>query len=94
LISSNSRYAQSSIITENVKGKDVQYITPSSPSAFTFKYNYYVVNGSDRIDNIGAAFFGDPTQWYLIGDANPQIMSWFSITPGTIIRIPSVSVSR
>jgi hypothetical protein len=93
MIASNSRYANSALVTEDVNGKDTIYITPSAPVSYTFKYSYYIVNGSDRIDNIAAAYFGDPTQWYLIGDANPQVMNWLSIPAGTIIRIPQVAVS-
>lgn len=93
MIAANSRYSNSKLVTETVNDNDVLYITPSSPTAYTFAFNYYVVDGSDRIDNIAAAFLSDPTQWYLIGDANPQIMNWLEISPGTIIRIPRVSVN-
>lgn len=93
MIASNSRYADSQLITETINGKDRVYITPSAPKSYTFSYSYYITNGSDRIDNIAAAFFTNPTQWHMIGDANPQIMNWLSIEPGTIIRVPQVSVS-
>jgi len=93
MISSKSRYANSKIVTQTVNGKDVQYITPSAPVSYTFQYNYYVTNGSDRIDNIANGFVGDAQQWHVVGDANPQIMEWFQIPPGTILRIPRVSVA-
>lgn len=88
MISSSSRYANSKIVTQTIKGRDIQYITPSAPVSYTFQYNYYISNGSDRIDNIANGFLGNPQQWYVIGDANPQIMKWFDIAPGTILRIP------
>jgi len=95
MISNTSRYANSKLVTGNVKGKgDVIYITPSAPTAYTFRYIFYVVNGSDRIDNVAHAYFSDPTQWYLIGDANPQITNWFTLEPGTVVRIPQVSVAQ
>jgi hypothetical protein len=95
MISNKSRYANSKIVTETIAGKgDVVYITPSAPTAYTFRYIFYTVNGSDRIDDIANAYFSDPTQWHLIGDANPQVINWFSLTPGTIIRIPQVSVPQ
>jgi hypothetical protein len=93
MISSRSRYANSKLVTQTVKGKDVIYVTPSPAVSFTFQYSYYIIDGSDRIDNIASAFIGDPTQWYTIGSANPEIMQWFSVPPGTIVRIPKVSVS-
>lgn len=93
MIASNSRYANSNLVTQTINGKDIIFITPSSPIAYTFAFNYYIVDGSDRIDNITAAFLSDPTQWFVIGDANPQIMNWLSIEPGTIIRIPRVAIN-
>lgn len=93
MISSKSRYANSKIVTQSVNGKDVRYITPSAGQSFTFQFNYYVINGSDRIDNIANAFLGDPQQWHLIADANPQVMQWFNLVPGTVIRIPRISVA-
>lgn len=93
MIASNSRYANSQLVTESVNGNDTLYITPSEPVSYTFTFSYYIVDGSDRIDNIAAAFLSDPTQWYLIGDANPQIMNWLDIPAGTIIRIPRVAVN-
>ena len=93
MIASNSRYVNYSQVTQTVNGKDRLYITPAAPTAFTFQYSFYVVNGSDRVDNIAATFLGDPTQWFLIAQANPQIMNWFNLTAGTIIRIPVLSVT-
>lgn len=93
MIASNSRYVNSVQVTENINGKDLVYITPSSIPAYTFRYTNYVVNGSDRIDNLAATFLGDPTQWFLIARANPQIVNWFTLEPGMIIRIPVVSVT-
>lgn len=93
MISSSSRYANSTLVTENINGNDVVYITPSEAVSYTFQYNYYVINGSDRIDNISNAYLGSPLIWYLIGNANPQIMNWLEVSPGTTIRIPKVSVS-
>lgn len=93
MIASNSRYVDSQQVTENTNGTDVIYITQDAPVAYTFKYTYYVVNGSDRIDNIAATYLGDPTQWFIIAKANPQVMNWLNLTAGTIIRIPAVSVT-
>lgn len=93
MIASNSRYVNSPQVTQNIEGKDTLYITPAAPTAFTFQYSNYVITGSDRIDNLASTFIGDPTQWYLIGQANPQIMNWFNLVPGTIIKIPTVSVA-
>lgn len=93
MISSKSRYKNSKTVTQLVNGKDVVYITPSMPKTYTFSFSNYVVNGSDRIDNISNAFLGDATQWYYIGYANPQILQWFDMPAGELIRVPRVSIN-
>lgn len=93
MIASNSRYVNSVQVTEKVNGRDLIYLTPSAPAAYTFQFTNYIVNGSDRLDNIAASFLGDPTQWFLVANANPQILNWFNLNPGDVIRIPVVSVT-
>jgi nucleoid-associated protein YgaU len=90
MISNNSRYVNSKLVTQTKDdGTQVVVITPSDAASYTFTYTYYAVTGSDRIDTIANAFYGDPTKWWKIGDANPEIMKWDNIPPGTVLRIPN-----
>lgn len=90
MISANSRYVSSKIITSTKNdGTNVLSITPSDAVAFTFTYSFHVTNGAERVDNISYAYYGDPTKWWRIADANPEIMKWDSIPPGTVLRIPN-----
>lgn len=90
MISNNSRYVNSKLVTvEKTNGAQAVVVTPSDATSFTFTYTYYSVTGSDRIDTIANAFYGDPTKWWKIGDANPEIMKWDKIPPGMILRIPN-----
>jgi nucleoid-associated protein YgaU len=90
MISATSRYADSTLVTEPLNdGTDVVVITPGPAVSFTFNYVFYNTNGADRIDDIAYAYYGDPTQWWRIADANPQIMNWLTVPPATIIRIPT-----
>ena len=90
MISSNSRYVDSKLVTvEKTNGSNVVMITPSDPVSYTFSYSFYTVNGSDRIDTISYAFYKDPTKWWKIADANPEIMNWLILSPGTVLRIPN-----
>jgi hypothetical protein len=89
MIGPNSRYSDSLLVTEEQPdGNDVIVITPSDATAYTFNYSLYIVNVSDRIDTLANAFLGDSTKWWLIADANPEVMNWFNLSPGTVIRIP------
>lgn len=90
MISNNSRYVNSTLVTTtNLDGQSAIVITPSEAVAFTFTYSYYVVTGADRIDVIANAYYGDPTLWWRIADANPEIMKWDQVPSGTVIRIPN-----
>lgn len=89
MISANSRYASSSLATQAGTGK--AYILPTQPITQTFQYSFYVVTGADRIDTIAAAFLGDPTQWFLIAQVNPELINFFNLAPGTMLRIPVIA---
>lgn len=89
MIGPNSRYADSLLVTEQKSdGSDVIVITPSDAVAYTFNYSLYIVNVADRIDTLANAFLGDATKWWKLADANPEIMNWSALAPGTVIRIP------
>lgn len=90
MISATSRYANSLVVTVLKNNNDVQVIVPSSAQTYTFNYIFYAFSLQDRIDTISQAFYGDPLQWWRIGDANPEITDWGNVKIGTIIRIPNV----
>jgi hypothetical protein len=89
MISANSRYADSLLVTVSQNGKDRQVITPSNATSYTFNYVFTVTDSSDRLDTIANAFYGDPTKWWQYADANPEIMNWFDLDEGTTLRIPN-----
>lgn len=91
MISASSRYATSTLDTQEIDGQSVIYILPSQPVVTTFQYSFYTVTPADRIDTLAATFLGNPTLWYLIAQVNPQLIDYFLLTPGTILRIPIVA---
>lgn len=91
MIQPGSRYENS--ITETVIGPNGharQIIVDTPPGAYTFSYVSYQVTADDRIDSISADFYGDPTLWWNIANANPEIMDWSVLPVGAIIRIPNI----
>jgi phage tail protein X len=75
---------------DNASGSPISTIVPSSPSDYTFTYSPYQFTGADRLDNLANSFYGDPAAWWSIADANPEILDWSNVAPGTIIRIPDL----
>lgn len=48
----------------------------------------YTVGMSDRIDILAKRFYGDPSYWYIIADANQIENPLFDLKPGKTIYIP------
>jgi phage tail protein X len=57
------------------------------PAQFT--YTIYVTVANDRIDLLANSFYGNSEQWWVIADANPNILFWDQLPAGLILRIPS-----
>ena len=90
MISAESRYADSTVVTVESKTGDRMVIVPGDPSSYTFNYVNYVTKGLDRVDLLSNAFYGDPKIWWRIADANPEIMDWSNLKAGILIRIPNI----
>jgi hypothetical protein len=89
MIATSSRYAASTIVVGNdLAGDDIQIIVPSIQGAYSFSFAYYQLIQFDTLPDIAYENYGDPTLWWVIADANPEILLWDSVTAGTIIRIP------
>ncbi len=77
-------------IQKNLNGKryydTTKYPVPSS----NFNDLYVITQESDRFDNLAFQYYGDPTLWWAISIANPNLPqnSYFP-PPGVQLRIPS-----
>jgi hypothetical protein len=90
MITTYSRYAGSATQTIQVSPTDLRVtIVLGAIRAWAFNFTYYQVISGDRIDLLGRFFFSDDTQWWRIAEANPDILDWTRLVPGTVLRIPS-----
>ena len=89
-IIAGSRYADSKVATVVKDGKDVAVIVPSMQQPFSFKYVSHQVTEGERVDNIAYQYYTDPTMWFRIADANPDVLFWDDLAPGLVLRIPVV----
>lgn len=87
-IASNSRYVENTVITLDVNNGSRNVIAMSEPQVTTFAYITHTYSSDETIENLAYVYLGDPTQWWQIGDANPEIIDWSSLAPGTTLRIP------
>jgi nucleoid-associated protein YgaU len=49
----------------------------------------YQVRAGDRLDALAFKFYRDPRKWWLIADANPDVLTLEQLLePGRLLRIP------
>jgi nucleoid-associated protein YgaU len=56
---------------------------------YTITFVYHQVTAVDTVDGLAATYYNDPTLWWRIADANPEIMLWDTLAVGSLIRIPN-----
>lgn len=88
MIYTNSRYVNQSVL--RVQGSDGQsrptlYRKPTAPAR---RFLHYEAVYGDRMDLLASRFYQDPTLWWVIADANPEVFFPGTIAPGSILRIP------
>lgn len=88
-ISLRSRYNRDAVV--RVAGRDGilrPTIVMAQPAEMSFNYTTYAWQDSDRVDALAQYFYGDETAWWLIADANPEILVWDEVPLGSLLRIP------
>jgi len=90
-ISVFSRYADDTVIpisdTNGVSRPTIIITPPSQP--ITYNITTFTWTQEDQIDYLAFSAYGDETQWWRIANANPEILFWDSVLPGTEIRVPN-----
>ncbi len=84
-----SRYADQPVL--QVMGSDGSYRpTVYGPAPFiNSAFYHHVISLGDRMDLLAEQYLGDPTLWWQIADANPQITyPDIALLPPGISRIP------
>jgi hypothetical protein len=90
-VSQFSRYADDTItpITDTSGVTRSTIIIEPPESAVTYSISTYTWQQDDQIDYLSYSVYGDETQWWRIANANPEILFWDNLTPGSQIRVPN-----
>jgi hypothetical protein len=92
LISRTSRYQRNfTALVADHAGNPQEYIVHRQPVAMTLQVNDYLWTQDDRVDSVAADFYGSETSWWMIAEANPQVLDWTEVAVGTRIRVPRVA---
>lgn len=90
-VSAFSRYAENTISqivgTDGVTRSTIIINPPSQD--MTYSISTYTWQEGDQIDYLAYSAYGDETQWWRIANANPEILFWSTLTPGTQVRVPN-----
>lgn len=88
MIYEGSRYEKAKIATvaSNRAGHQPTVFRETPP---TYGDITVVMRDSDSFESFAHRLYGDPELWWVIADANPQVIYPDQILAGTVIRIPS-----
>ena len=90
MINADSRYTTATITTgAGSDGETRQEMRVAFPRPKSVSYTYYRVVDGERIDTIAHDFFGRADLWLMLADVNPEILDWFDLPPGSVIRVPN-----
>lgn len=88
MITPTSRYANQPVSVVTDERGTHQSVNVQIPGDKTFSFTFYLVEEDDTIDWIAYSELGDGTLWWIIADANPEILDWHHLDPGTVLRLP------
>jgi nucleoid-associated protein YgaU len=77
-------------MAQNLDGLDIRAITWNEPTDTTIRFTWHQVHGEEFIDGIAYDYYGDSTLWWVIANANPEILDYSVLPPGTLLRIPGL----
>lgn len=84
----NSRYNNQTVLRlQSDNGQTYPTVFRAQPK-MPNRFLHYTVKMGDRLDTLANAYYGDPTLWWIIADANPEITYPVALTIGATIRIP------
>jgi nucleoid-associated protein YgaU len=84
MIFKGSRYGSTDVIEAEGARTLATRIIPAAPGALE-----YTVAEGERLDALAARFYGEPTRYWLILDANPDTLNPFELlVPGRSIQVP------
>lgn len=92
MITATSRYAGNRVaLVTNPAGITRTTILHQGETGWSFTYSEYSWTSMDRVDLLAHRYYGDPTLWWIIARANPEIMDWHVLPPGYVVRVPDLT---
>jgi hypothetical protein len=89
-ISPYSRYADNTVVSlVDHNGITRPTIIIETPNERKVSFSTYTWKLGDQIEYLAFSAYGDELAWWIIANANPEILFWDSLTPGVTVRVPN-----
>ena len=89
---SSSRYASATM--DFISVNDDNLVTPvlfyNFDDIYDVNYSVHYYSKGERLDQLAFRYYGRPDFWWVFVEYNPEIKDFFTITPGTPLRVPNV----
>lgn len=85
-----SRYEDTEVVSSPFRGGILYGRELRKTPEQEFFFTFHKVQEGDRIDLLAAKYYGDVTLWWMICDANPELIDWMWLPSGIMLRIPNV----
>lgn len=89
-VSLTSRYQRNDVgLIVDRHGALQRAILRRAPQAQTLRVSDHLWQAGDRVDLLGARYYGSETSWWMIAEANrAAVLDWTSPAPGTALVVP------
>lgn len=88
-ISQFSRYVDNVVAPITKDGISRPTIIINPPDQRLISFSTYTWKLGDQIEYLAYSVYGDEQAWWIIADANPEILFWDNLAPGTNVRLPN-----
>lgn len=96
MIIQGSRYGKARLVRVTLADGRFQWAVLNERTAVGQKvvYRFRTAIAGERFDTLAAQEYGDPSLWWVLARANPQVFYPEEIPPGSVLRIPGVESIR
>lgn len=97
MITTGSRYRKNGLavlITQADGEKRLAVYVQRYARPRAVNYRYRTAVSGDRFDSLAFEYYGDPTFWWVLASANPEVFYPDEIAGGTVLRIPDADILR
>ena len=91
-INQGSRYESSTVdyLSKNPYGSANPIVFYKFDTLENVTYTYHTYVAGETLYGLSNRYYKRPDLWWAIVEYNPEVVDFFSISPGTLLRIPNV----